>query len=278
MIKFENVVLPSAEQWRAIILGARNPMNSWERSDSYIGCYGGACDDCCNLNYGERCADEYRNCVIGPNDLDLMRRLAAGGPVHAKYRRMITVIVTITAPLYWWKEFDTYKVGTVANSCSTMHKIADKEFTTLDFSEEHLLNGKYGNVLEPDGNDITMAPNELLGHVINHLNVYRELYLKTKDKKYWWQMIQLLPSSYNQKRTVMLSYEVLAHIWNDRRNHKLDEWAEHPAVITKLDIQSIGLTKDGLGVRGPIETNQEYFGFCDWIRTLPYSELITGGR
>lgn len=141
-----------------------------------------------------------------------------------------------------------------------MHKIVEKEFTTLDFSEEHLLNGKYGNVLEPDGNDITMAPNELLGHVINHLNVYRELYLKTKDKKYWWQMIQLLPSSYNQKRTVMCNYEVLAHIYQDRKGHKLDEWAEHEP-DWEFDIAE------------PWD-----FGFCDWLKTLPYSELITGPR
>ena len=269
-------------------------MNSWERSDSYIGCYGGACDDCCNLNYGERCADEYRNCVIGPNDLDLMRRLAAGGPAHAKYRRMIVVYVDITAPLYWWKEFDTYKVGTVANSCSTMHKIAAKEFTLEDFSCEHLLNmdsmdwsGKdikcsatwpSGIVNLPEGDQVNtpFMPMDILELTIKSLNRCRKVYLETKDKKYWWQMIQLLPSSYNQKRTVMMNYEVLTHIWNDRRNHKLDEWAEHPLVITKLNIRSVGLTKDGLGVRGPIETNQEYFGFCDWIRTLPYSELITG--
>lgn len=147
-----------------------------------------------------------------------------------------------------------------------MHKIADKEFMTLDFSEEHLLNGKYGNVLEPDGNDITMAPNELLGHVINHLNVYRELYLKTKDKKYWWQMIQLLPSSYNQKRTVMCNYEVLAHIYQDRKGHKLDEWAEH---------KPVNITNGGKVV---CTIPNQHQGFCDWIKTLPYSELITGGR
>ena len=234
MIKFENVVLPSAEQWRAIILGARNPMNSWERSDSYIGCDGGACDDCCNLNYGERCAEEYQNCIIGLNDLDLMKRLAAGGPVHAKYRRMITVYVDITAPLYWWKEFDTYKVGTVANSCSTMHKIAAKEFTLEDFSTEHL----YFDELE------------FFKEIIDHLNGCRTLYLASKkeenariQKNDWWQMIQLLPSSYNQKRTVMCNYETLTNIYKSRKDHKLDEWKT----------------------------------FCnDWIKNLPYSDLITG--
>lgn len=276
MIKFENVVLPSAEQWRAIILGARNPMNSWERSDSYIGCDGGACDDCCNLNYGERCTEEYRNCIIGLNDLDLMKRLVAGGPVHAKYRRMITVYVDITAPLYWWKEFDTYKVGTVANSCSTMHKIADKEFTLEDFSCEHLM----------------PVPIMVLERTIELLNFHRYVYVnydkfKTEKiptsnevqlvlnqynkKDIWWQMIQLLPSSYNQKRTVMLNYEVLAHIWNDRRNHKLDEWAEHPMVFHGNN----GYDMDPETHRIK-NIYKDYFGFCDWIKTLPYNELITG--
>lgn len=235
-IKFENVVLPSAEQWRAIILGVRNPFNSWEKSDSHY----------CNEYYGcekTRECDSLPNCYeIGPNDLDLMRRLAAGGPVHAKYRRMITVIVTITAPLYWWKEFDTYKVSTVANSCSTMHKIADKEFTLEDFSCEHFDKYYMKNFKS----------------VIDLLNKFRREFNDPKINKYqkrtaWYSMTQLLPSSYNQKRTVMLNYEVLAHIWNDRRRHKLDEWREHTA-----DEKVIG-----------------YFGFCDWIKTLPYSELIT---
>lgn len=227
-IKFENVVLPSAEQWRAIILGCRNPLNSWEKSDSHY----------CNEYYG---CEKTRECdslpnyyEIGPNDLDLMRRLAAGGPVHAKYRRMITVIVTITAPLYWWKEFDTYKVGTVANSCSTMHKIADKEFTLEDFSTEHL----YFEELE------------FFKEIIDHLNGCRTLYLASKkeenariQKNDWWQMIQLLPSSYNQKRTVMCNYETLTNIYKSRKDHKLDEWKT----------------------------------FCnDWIKNLPYSDLITG--
>lgn len=261
MIKFENVVLPSAEQWRAIILGARNPMNSWEKSDSYIGCDGGSCDDCCNLNYGERCAEEYQNCIIGLNDLDLMKRLAAGGPVHAKYRRMITVYVDITAPLYWWKEFDTYKVGTVANSCSTMHKIAAKEFTLDDFSHEHL---KEGGLY-------------ILNSTIDMLNKYRLDYLNPEaetlgvKKDYWWQMIQLLPSSYNQKRAVMMNYEVLANIYESRKNHKLDEWAEHPMVFHGNN----GYDMDPETHRIK-NIYKDYFGFCDWIKTLPYNELITG--
>ena len=302
MIKFENVVLPSAEQWRAIILGSRNPLNSWEKSDSHY----------CNGYHGcekIRECDSLPNCYeIGPNDLDLMRRLASGGPVHAKYRRMITVYVDITAPLYWWKEFDTYKVGTVANSCSTMHKIADKEFTLEDFSHEHLI-GDNALFIHNKGDFRCISNVQFLMWTIDFLNENRRLYLETSDelkkaqesyivaapdaeekalkirelqkkkKMYWWQMIQLLPSSYNQKRTVMTNYEMLANVWGSgRRNHNLDEWVEHPSVITKLDILSVGLTKDGLGVRGPIETNQEYFGFCDWIKTLPYAELITGEK
>lgn len=164
-----------------------------------------------------------------------MMRLAAGGPTHAKYRRMIAVYVDIIAPLYWWKEFDTYKVGTVANSCSTMHKIAAKEFTLEDFSHEHLIDN------EPIATRI-YSPKQMLEASIDNLNHLRYSFLKTKDKKYWWQMIQLLPSSYNQKRTVMLNYEVLAGIYPMRKNHKLDEWVE----------------------------------FCKWVETLPYSEIIVG--
>lgn len=188
---------------------------------------------------------------IGPNDHDLMMRLAKGGPVHAKYRRMIVVYVDITAPLYWWKEYDTYKVGTVANSCSTMHKIAEKEFVLDDFSCEHLLQSASTIQLElysalacapvRDGKPQWTPMMHLLS-TIAALNHYRQKYLETKDKKYWWQMIQLLPSSYNQKRTVMLNYEVLAGIYPMRKDHKLDEWRE----------------------------------FCRWIEGLPYSELITG--
>lgn len=265
MIKFENT---EALGWEHAIRGMRNPMNSWERIDSTV-CPGHNCDTCdlwrldrsvCSGNHIEG------ELVVGPNDHDLMMRLAKGGPVHAKYRRMITVYVDITAPLYWWKEFDTYKVGTVANSCSTMHKIAAKEFTLEDFSCEHLISndktiwsGEIGNSME------------CLDIVISTLNYYREYYLSMNEQKVpganerakelWWQMIQLLPSSYNQKRTVMLNYEVLANIYKSRRNHKLDEWAE------------MKLTGDYPADMYP---NKFINGFCDWIKTLPYSELITG--
>jgi hypothetical protein len=211
MIKIENVEVIG---WEHAIRGMRNPMNSWEKSDSgYTSPYQDGCTNSTGFS-------------IGSNDLDLMKRLRNAGTDHRKFMRMIAVYLDITAPLYWWKEFDTYKVGTVANSCSTMHKIADKEFTLEDFSCEHL---------------VGIAKDDLHGTtaVLNH---FRKLYLQSKDKKYWWQMIQLLPSSYNQKRTVMLNYEVLANIYKSRRNHKLDEWVE----------------------------------FCEWIETLPYSELITG--
>lgn len=201
MIQIENTEVMGFEH---AIRGMRNPMNSWKRSDS-------------------------SHTKIGENDISLMLRLAKAGSVHAKYRRMITVYVDITAPLYFWKEFDTYKVGTVSNSCSTMHKIADKEFTINDFSHEHL----------------TTQAIFLLLSIIEELNEVRELYLQQDDedvkKAYWWQMIQLLPSSYNQRRTIMLNYEVLANIYEYRRNHKLDEW--------------------------------HYI--CDWIESLPYSEIIT---
>lgn len=226
MIKFENTEVMG---WEHAIRGMRNPMNSWDKTDS-VRCYANA--DCPGI-----CIDNASGICIGENDLDLMTRLCNAGTDHRKFMRMITVYVDITAPLYWWKEFDTYKVGTVANSCSTMHKIAAKEFTTEDFSHEHLL------YMEPipcrDYSALGM-----LNETIHNLNMFRKLYLETKDKKYWWQMIQLLPSSYNQRRTVMLNYEVLANINKSRRNHKLDEWRD----------------------------------FCDWIHTLPYSELITGDR
>lgn len=186
-------------------------------------------------------------CHVGPNDLKLMNTLRNAGTDHRKFMRMITVYLDITAPLYWWKEFDTYKVGTVANSCSTMHKIADKEFTLEDFSHEHLLsmaNNDAGDALFlNDANNIRVDGDDLLGLIINVLNYYRGRYIKTKDKRYWWQLIQLLPSSYNQKRTVMLNYEVLANIYKSRRHHKLDEWHT----------------------------------LCDRIESLPYSKLITGG-
>lgn len=226
MIKIENVVLPSAEQWEAVVRGMRNPMNSWEKSDSeWVPQF--------DTVQGP-VAGEF---IIGPNDYALMKNLRNAGTDHRKFMRMITVDLDITAPLYWWKEFDTYKVGTVANSCSTMHKIASKEFTLDDFSHEHL----FHNVNDTEmWFDIDFL--KVLDNTIFYLNKARELYLKTHDKKYWWQMIQLLPSSYNQKRTVMLNYEVLANIYPMRKNHKLNEWRD----------------------------------FCDWIETLPYSELITG--
>ena len=194
--------------WEAAIRGMRNPMNSWERSDSLF--------DNISVN-------------IGKNDLELMTRLANAGSVHAKYRRMITVTVDILAPLYWWKEFDTYKVGTVANSCSTMHKIADKEFTLDDFSHEHLFDDDDTRVGWGD-----IIPNFHLMLTVRALNQYREKYIETKDKAFWWQMIQLLPSSYNQKRTVMLNYEVLANIYRQRKDHKLDEWHDFCKWIEEL--------------------------------------------
>lgn len=275
MIKFENTEVMG---WEAAIRGMRNPMNSWNRSDSafdivmdidnatYVGSdlYGKRVEGKFDMPYGP-----LTEVVLGPNDLDLMKRLAAGGPVHAKYRRMITVYVDITAPLYWWKEFDTYKVGTVANSCSTMHKIHAKEFTLEDFSCEHLMT--YDEKLHcdceidhepsPDGFPVFKTPKSVLEITIRMLNKAREKYLETKDKKYWWQMIQLLPSSYNQKRTVMLNYEVLAGIYPMRKNHKLDEWAEHK------------ISRDYKEQAKNVASGK--WGFCDWIKTLPYSELIT---
>ena len=243
-IKIENVVLPSPEQWEATIRGMRNPKNSWDRMDSYISTME-TVNDIGDINEIEL------NFVLGEKDHKLMDNLNAGGPVHAKYRRMIPVYLDITAPLYWWKEFDTYKVGTVANSCSTMHKSHANEFTLEDFSWEHLLSdpcyyedGPHQDIKEPDYDwHRWYAPKEILEDwIIPSLNKCREAYLKTKDKRYWWQMIQLLPSSYNQKRTVMLNYEVLVGIYRWRKDHKLDEWRE----------------------------------FCEWIESLPYSELITG--
>lgn len=255
MIKFENTEVVG---WEHAIRGMRNPMNSWDKGDSgYCAGRGPRCETCpCDPGDYNPChfANIHKDklFIIGPNDFNLMKRLRNAGADHRKFMRMIVVYVDITAPLYWWKEFDTYKVGTVVNSCSTMHKIAAKEFTTLDFSDDHLLNGRPdSDIYDQEGKKITMAPNELLGHIICHLNIYRKLYLETKDKKYWWQMIQLLPSCYNQKRTVMMSYEVLANQYSGRYGHPLDEWKRH---------------KD-----------RSYYGFCDWIKNdLPYSELITG--
>lgn len=237
-IKLEHVVLASPEQMEFIIEGMRNPMNSWEKSDSE---YVTAGYDIVGFDLGE-------------SDHSLMQRLSNAGTDHRKFMRMLPVYVRITAPLYWWKEFDTYKVGTVANSCSTMHKIQAKEFELEDFSVEHLISDWIGDnndaiwYKDPPKNGpiewpIIFSPLDALRITIGILNTNRAAYLKTKDKKFWWQMIQLLPSSYNQTRNVMMNYEVLANIYKSRRGHKLDEWRD----------------------------------FCKWIEELPYSELITGG-
>lgn len=219
------------------IRGMRNPMNSWDKSDSGV-CKGGDTGiGCGNCALSDTCAHEYDNeYTIGKNDYALMEKLAKAGTSHSKYRRMMVVYLDITAPLYWWKEFDTYKVGTVANSCSTMHKIHSKEFTLGDFSCEHL-----ETIARFDEDGEMHKPYMVLKAVIDCLNACRDAYLQTKNKTDWWQMIQLLPSSYNQRRTVMLNYEVLAGIYPKRKDHKLDEWHD----------------------------------FCDWIKNLPYSELIT---
>ena len=237
MIKLENYEVMG---WEHAIRGMRNPMNSWDKMDStFKETAETECIDYSNNPDGEieKIFVHFDALAIGPNDHDLMMRLAKAGPVHAKYRRMIIVYVDITAPLYWWKEFDTYKVGTVANSCSTMHKIHAKEFTLEDFSYEKLV-----QYIETDHGEC--YPKGIMFDVIEALNVCRTKFLETKEKLYWWQMIQLLPSSYNQKRTVMLNYEVLTGMYRDRKSHKLDEWVE----------------------------------FCKWIEELPYSELITGVR
>ena len=181
--------------WESAIRGMRNPMNSWDKSDSHQDYY----------DFGHGNPSEY---IIGANDLKLMKNLSKAGDDHGKFLRMINVTMDITAPLYWWKEFDTYKVGTVANSCSTMHKIHAKEFTLDDFSHEHL----------------GLLPMQCLAETIDTMNMYRKWFLETKDKDDWWQMIQLLPSSYNQKRTVQLNYQVLKSMYHARKNHKLDEW------------------------------------------------------
>lgn len=238
MLKIENTEVVG---WEAAVRGMRNPLNSWEKSDSRFGCGNDNEYFCDNCSSSFHCTSLKKTYNIGPNDLDLMTRLRNAGTDHRKFMRMITAYLDITAPLYWWKEFDTYKVGTVANSCSTMHKIADKEFTFDDFSHEKLINSACMEIQEQH---IRISPIQALATTIECLNSYRDLYLLTKDKKYWWQMIQLLPSSYNQRRTVMLNYEVLANMYTSRRNHKLDEWHT----------------------------------FCDWIESLPYSELITGNK
>ena len=213
MIKFENVVLPSSEQWLSIIMGTRNPLNSWDRSDSEF---------TFNSKYPG----------LGSNDFDLMMRLSRAGTDHRKFMRMIVVYVDITAPMYWLTEFDTYKVGTVLNSTSKMHRLTYKPFEISDFSFEHLICNKSEAFF---GSDKVKS-------LVDNLNQLRNYYLETKDKHYWYSILQLLPCSYNQKRTVMLNYEVLANIYKSRKGHKLDEWKE----------------------------------FCEWIESLPYSELITG--
>ena len=249
-IKFEKTEIVG---WEAAIRGMRNPMNSWEKSDSCFGKDPCRCDHCDHLTWD--CYDRKFN--IGPNDLDLMKRLRNAGTDHRKFMRMITVYVDVTAPLYWWKEFDTYKVGTVANSCSTMHKIHAKEFTLEDFSCE----------------DLSKVSLLILEDTIKHLNWCREVYLENKDKGTWWQMIQLLPSSYNQKRTVMMNYEVLSNIYKSRKNHKLDEWAEHMESTCPVNENTICNNPKEFLLCEDCSVGK---GFCDWIKTLPYSELITG--
>lgn len=205
------------------IRGMRNPMNSWNRSDSYYGCSGDTCDFCMSQ---EECINVYHNYRIGQADLQLMRKLYKGGSEHRKYLRQIIISMDILAPLYWWKEFDTYKVGTVANSCSTMHKIHAKEFTLDDFSHEHLDEKIEMQLANNDSlkYDVYITNKSLLQIIISTLNVNRKAFIETNDKKYWWQMIQLLPSSYNQLRTVTMNYENAVNIIKQRSNHKLDEW------------------------------------------------------
>jgi len=218
MIKIEH---PDVYGWEAAIRGMRNPMNSWDKSDSVYGTFWGEID-------GHKCFDS-DGLTIGKNDLDLMKRLYKGGSEHRKYLRQIIVSMDITAPLYWWKEFDTYKVGTTANSCSTMHKIHAKEFTLDDFSHEHLFDNTFIS-------DVVYVRRSLglLMDIVRVLNEYRENYLKTKDKTYWWQIIQLLPSSYNQKRTVTMNYENVMNMIHQRENHKLDEWREFVEILKEL--------------------------------------------
>ena len=229
MIRIENV---DVFGWESAIRGMRNPMNSWDKSDSQFH----VCSKSGKTSYTE----------IGNNDLKLMQSLVKAGTDHSKFMRMINVSCDITAPRYWWTEYDTYKVGTVRNSCSTMHKIADKEFEPSDFSREHLttLDFQHYDILdteEVERIEFQTASTEILRLIIQCLNNYRKLYLATKNKKYWWQMIQILPQSYNQRATVQLNYAALRNMYHARKNHKLDEWIE----------------------------------FCKWIETLPYSELIT---
>lgn len=230
MLKVENT---ETSGWEPAVRGMRNPKNSWEKSDSSF-------KDYVELPNCPHKVVAFNDIEIGSNDLKLMTALTNAGTDHRKFLRMIVVYTDITAPLYWWKEFDTYKVGTVANSCSTMHKIHARDLTLDDFSHEHLFDGV--NAVENPDNDMEYYenPTTCMEYVISVLNHYRRKYLETKDKRYWWQMIQLLPSSYNQRRTLMLNYEVLANIYRSRRNHKLDEWHT----------------------------------FCDWIETLPNARWL----
>ena len=216
MIKIENTEVYG---WEAAVRGMRNPMNSWDKSDTEL---------TISTQYFGNVSTRQTEICIGKKDFALMKTLVESGTDHRKFLRMVNVTVDITAPLYWWKEFDTYKVGTVRNSCSTMHKITAKEFTIDDFSHEHLIHDEYGEE----------TPTDILQYLICALNTFRELYLKSHDKNYWWQIIQLLPSSYNQRATVQLNYEVLLNMYHSRKNHKLDEWRT----------------------------------FCEWIEKLPYME------
>lgn len=238
MIKIENT---DVFGWEAAVRGMRNPMNSWMKSDTYVV----EIPDTPRLDYYGNVVEiipAHKQVVVsykeeawngvGDTDLSLMKKLVVAGSDDRKFMRYINVTLDVTAPLYWWKEFDTYKVGTVANSCSTMHKIHEKPFAVDDFSTEHLI---------ATDSELFNSPYKVFLDVIICLNWYRELYIKTKDKQHWWQMIQLLPSSYNQRRTLQLNYEVLRNIYHARKNHKLDEWRD----------------------------------FCEWIERLPYSELIT---
>ena len=244
MIKIEKTSVYGFEE---AVRGMRNPMNSWDKSDSGI-CKGG--DDGIGCSNCEHTYDH--SFQIGKNDFELMTKLRNAGTDHRKFMRMIAVYVDITAPLYWWKEFDTYKVGTVTNSCSTMHKIAEKPFTIEDFSCEHLLDTEASRVMINNQvpsmfgqcQEFETTHKRFLQNIADLLNFYRSAYLQTKDKVYWWQMIQLLPSSYNQKRTIMMNYEVLANIYGSRKDHRLDEWHT----------------------------------LCDWIEDLPWSEIITIDR
>lgn len=259
MIKVENVVLPSIQQWEAVIRGMRNPMNSWDKSDSGMGCtdrttwsgeeHGVKMCENCGASYDSHCSCNSNSgkpqFLVGKDDLSLMKNLAAAGSDHAKFMRMITVYADITAPLYWWKEYDTYKVGTVANSCSTMHKLTAKEFTLDDFSCEHLMQDAEGWNIEEEYAE-GESPLAVLEYTIAVLNFYRKKYLETKDKRYWWQIIQLLPSSYNQRRTVFLNYEVLRNMCRKGRrlDHKLDEWRE----FCKWMIETLPGFKELIGV------------------------------